>query len=152
MSTPTSPLDLIALNRFDEAKAVLDKARTLNLEGWTTLHLFTYYLAFLKGDSAEIEREASWGAGKPGAEDPLLSAQSDTEAYYGRLARALNGGNERELWNGSRRSLRTGRAPADADGNLVPVLSSRARHICWRAMAARRSPSFRNFSTTAASS
>jgi serine/threonine protein kinase/Tfp pilus assembly protein PilF len=80
-------LDLLALNRFDEANAALDQARAHNLDGWT-LHLFTYYLAFLKGDSAQMERERSWGAGKPGAEDPLLSAQSDTEADYGRLAKA----------------------------------------------------------------
>ena len=29
-----------------------------------------------------------WAAGKPGSEDILLSWQSDTEAYYGRLAKA----------------------------------------------------------------
>jgi Tfp pilus assembly protein PilF len=80
-------MDLIALNRFPEARAVLDKAKSLNLEGWT-LHLFSYYLAFLNNDTAQMEREVAWGAGKPGAEDPLLSTQSDTEAYYGRLAKA----------------------------------------------------------------
>jgi eukaryotic-like serine/threonine-protein kinase len=30
----------------------------------------------------------AWGVGKPGDEDPLLSIQSDTEAYYGRLGSA----------------------------------------------------------------
>ena len=35
-----------------------------------------------------MEQQLAWGAGKPGAEDPLLSAQSDTEAYYGRLSKA----------------------------------------------------------------
>jgi eukaryotic-like serine/threonine-protein kinase len=35
-----------------------------------------------------MEQQLSWGAGKPGAEDPLLSAQSDTDAYYGRLTNA----------------------------------------------------------------
>jgi predicted Zn-dependent protease len=35
-----------------------------------------------------MKQEMAWGAGKPGAEDPLLSAQSDTEAYYGRLPKA----------------------------------------------------------------
>jgi hypothetical protein len=35
-----------------------------------------------------MERQVAWGAGKPGDEDPLLSAQSDTEAYYGRMGRA----------------------------------------------------------------
>jgi serine/threonine protein kinase/predicted Zn-dependent protease len=79
--------NLLALNRLDEAKAALDQARVLKLDGWT-LHLFTYYLAFLQGDSAQMEQQLSWGAGKPGAEDPLLSTQSDTEAYFGRLTKA----------------------------------------------------------------
>ena len=47
-----------------------------------------YLLAFLRGDSAQMEREVAWGAGKPGDEGWLLSAQSDTEAYYGRLSKA----------------------------------------------------------------
>src|ERR1700723_3568007 len=34
--------------------------------------------------------QLAWGAGKPGAEDLLLSAQSDTEAYYGRLTKATD--------------------------------------------------------------
>jgi len=46
------------------------------------------YLAFLRGDSAQMEQQVAWGAGKPGDEDILLSAQSDTEAYYGRLTKA----------------------------------------------------------------
>ena len=47
-----------------------------------------YYLAFLRGDTSGMEQQLAWSAGKPGDEDPLLSAQSDTEAYYGRLAKA----------------------------------------------------------------
>jgi eukaryotic-like serine/threonine-protein kinase len=78
---------LLALNRPDEAKATLEQALARKLDGWE-LHLLNYSLAFLQGDSAQMEREVSWGAGKPGDEDPLLSAQSDTEAYYGRLAKA----------------------------------------------------------------
>ena len=35
-----------------------------------------------------MEQQLAWGAGKPGDEDALLSAQSDTEAYYGRLSKA----------------------------------------------------------------
>jgi len=35
-----------------------------------------------------MEQQLAWGSGKPGVEDLLLSAQSDTEAYYGRLAKA----------------------------------------------------------------
>jgi predicted Zn-dependent protease len=35
-----------------------------------------------------MERQVAWAAGKPGDEDRLLSFQSDTEAYYGRLLKA----------------------------------------------------------------
>ena len=37
-----------------------------------------------------MEQQLAWAAGKPGDEDPLLSMQSDTEAYYGRLSKARN--------------------------------------------------------------
>jgi hypothetical protein len=35
-----------------------------------------------------MQRQISWALDKPGSEDLLLSAQSDTEAYYGPLAKA----------------------------------------------------------------
>ena len=35
-----------------------------------------------------MEHQVAWAAGKPGTEDLLLSFQSDTEAYYGRLTKA----------------------------------------------------------------
>src|SRR5262249_35201196 len=47
-----------------------------------------YMLAFLRGDEAAMQRTLAWGMGKPGVEDWVLSAQSDTEAYHGRLHRA----------------------------------------------------------------
>ena len=47
-----------------------------------------YYLAFLRGNVSQMEQQVAWAAGKPGDEDVLLSMQSDTEAYYGRLTKA----------------------------------------------------------------
>ena len=35
-----------------------------------------------------MDRQVAWAAGKPGTEDLLLSFQSDSEAYHGRLVRA----------------------------------------------------------------
>jgi tetratricopeptide (TPR) repeat protein len=104
--------DLLALNRLDDAKAAFDQARAHKLDGWA-LHLFTYYLAFLQGDSAQMEQQLSWGAGKPGAEDPLLSAQSDTDAYYGRLTKVqlLEAAAPYEL----------GEPPPTQEGTLYPV-------------------------------
>ena len=75
------------LNRLDDAKAVFDQARARKLDGGP-LRWMIYYLAFLQGDSAQMEQQVTWAAGKPGDEDALLSFQSDTEAYYGRLTRA----------------------------------------------------------------
>src|SRR3989442_193383 len=77
----------LALNRPDEAKAMFEQALARKLDAGG-LRLFMYYLGFLQGDSTQMEQQLVWGGGKPGAEDPLLSAQSDTEAYYGRLAKA----------------------------------------------------------------
>ena len=79
--------NFLALNRLDDAKAMFEQslARKLDSGG---LRWWIYYLAFLRGDLEQMEQQLAWGAGKPGAEDPLLSAQSDTEAYYGRLMKA----------------------------------------------------------------
>ena len=80
-------LSYLWLNRLDEAKAQCDQALAHKLDG-LGLHLIMYSLAFLRGDSAQMEQQAAWGAGKPGNEDILLTVQSDTEAYYGRRSKA----------------------------------------------------------------
>jgi len=77
----------LALNRPDDAKKTIEQAQERKFEG-DTLHWVIYQLAFLKDDTAEMRRQVEWAAGKPGSEDILLSWQSDTEAYYGRLAKA----------------------------------------------------------------
>jgi serine/threonine protein kinase/tetratricopeptide (TPR) repeat protein len=76
----------LALNRIDDAQKAIEQAEKQNLVG-DFLHLAIYQLAFLKGDSAEMERQVNWAAGKPGTEDILLSFQSDTEAYSGHLSK-----------------------------------------------------------------
>jgi len=75
------------LNRLDEAKATFDQALARKLDDGG-LRQFMYYLAFVRGDAARMEEQISWAAGKPGDEDLLLSLQSDTEAYYGRMSKA----------------------------------------------------------------
>ncbi len=77
----------LELNRFDDAQKTIEDAQKHNRAG-DFLHLAIYQLAFLKGEAAEMERQVSWAAGKPGTEDVLLSFQSDTEAYYGHLTKA----------------------------------------------------------------
>ena len=75
------------LNRLDEAKATFDQALARSLDGGV-LHWYMYYLAFLQDDSAGMEHQLAWSAGKPGNEDTLFWAQSDTEAYHGRFSEA----------------------------------------------------------------
>ena len=77
----------LALNRLDDAKKAIEQAQGRKLES-DFLHVAMYELAFLNSDAAEMQRQVAWAAGKPGTEDLLLSFQSDTEAYYGRLAKA----------------------------------------------------------------
>ena len=80
-------VDYLALNRPDDAKKEIAQAQERKLDG-DFLHWTIYQLAFVKGDAAEMERQLAWAAGKPGSEDLLLSFQSDSEAYYGRLVKA----------------------------------------------------------------
>ncbi len=80
-------LDYLALNRPDDAKKAIEQAQQRKLDA-DFLHWTIYQVAFFKGDAPEMERQVAWAAGKPGSEDILLSFQSDTEAYYGRLAKA----------------------------------------------------------------
>jgi tetratricopeptide (TPR) repeat protein len=77
----------ISLLRLDEAQAVLDEAFVRKLDD-PSMHADRYTLAFLRSDSAAMEHELTWAAGKPGGEDMLLALQADTEAYAGHLKRA----------------------------------------------------------------
>ncbi len=76
-----------ALNRFADAKAAYQEAMARKLDD-LGLHGNLYGIAFLQHDAAEMQRQMAWAAGKPGAEDVLLSFASDTEAFYGHLSNA----------------------------------------------------------------
>jgi serine/threonine protein kinase/tetratricopeptide (TPR) repeat protein len=77
----------VALYRLDEAKSAFDQAIASKLDGGV-LREVGYFVAFVQGNTVAMEQQQAWATGKTGNEDILLSAQSDTEAYYGRLARA----------------------------------------------------------------
>jgi len=77
----------LGLNRLDDAKATIQEALARKLDSGF-LRLMLYDLDFLQADSAQMAQQLAWGSGKPGDEDILLSAQSDTEACYGRLTKA----------------------------------------------------------------
>ena len=80
-----SVMGAVALNRLDEARTIGETARAHGLDG-LLIHETIYPIAFLRGDSAEMERQLAWAADNGDA--TLFSEHSDTEAYYGRLRKA----------------------------------------------------------------
>jgi eukaryotic-like serine/threonine-protein kinase len=76
-----------SMNRLDEAKSTFDEALAQKLDG-PYLRQSIYYLDFLRKDVSGMQQQFAWAMGKPGAEDILLSAESDTQADYGRLEKA----------------------------------------------------------------
>jgi tetratricopeptide (TPR) repeat protein len=76
-----------SMNRLDEAKSTFDEALARKLDG-VYLRQSIYYLEFLRKDAAGMQQQFAWAMGKPGAEDILLSAESDTQADYGHLQKA----------------------------------------------------------------
>jgi len=77
----------ICLNRLQDAKAAVDGVKQNKLDpelGWEIL----YNIAFLRNDTAEMNRQMAGALGRPETESDALSVQASTEAYHGRLARA----------------------------------------------------------------
>ncbi|MGA7222589.1 MAG: protein kinase, partial [Candidatus Acidiferrales bacterium] len=77
----------LALNSFDEARSTTEEALGRKLDG-IPLHLNLYALAFFQGNVAAMKQQADWALGKPGAEDQMLSLESDTQAWSGKLGKA----------------------------------------------------------------
>ncbi len=75
------------LNRFDEAQSVLESVRKRRGDV-PYLRQLAYFMAFLQGDNAAMQENLDWAKGRPAVESWMLSAQSDTEAYHGRIVRA----------------------------------------------------------------
>jgi len=75
------------LNRLDEARATALQARAHNIDS-PQMHFNLYWLAFLRGDPAGMEREATGLTGKPGHEDQMLNYESDAALYFGLLAKS----------------------------------------------------------------
>jgi tetratricopeptide (TPR) repeat protein/predicted Ser/Thr protein kinase len=116
----------LALNRFDEAKTTTDEALGRKLEG-IPLHLNIYALAFFQSNAAVMKQQADWTVGKSGSEDWMLSVESDTEAWFGRLGKA------REL---SRQSVESARRNDEKEPAAL-----------WQANAAIREALFGNTDT-----
>jgi serine/threonine protein kinase/tetratricopeptide (TPR) repeat protein len=111
-----------AVNRPGDAKAKYQEAVAHKVDN-PFLHGNRYGVAFLESDLAEMQRQVAAAAGKAG-EDVLFSFDSDTEAFYGRLA------NARKL---------SQRAIDSAHGN-----DSKETAAAWRMNAALREAEFNN--------
>ena len=77
----------LALQRFGEARATIDRARARNMDGYM-FRLPLYAMAFLDGDSSGMAEQQQWLTAHPDSKHYALSVASDTEAYRGKLAAA----------------------------------------------------------------
>jgi eukaryotic-like serine/threonine-protein kinase len=75
------------LDRLDEAKATAQEARAHSLDG-PFIHQILYHVDFLQHNAAGMEQEAAGLMGKPGYEDVMLDAESDTAACSGEFGKA----------------------------------------------------------------
>jgi eukaryotic-like serine/threonine-protein kinase len=77
----------VFLNRLEEAESTLQQASERKLEMPDFL-IMQYYIAFLKGDEAAMERAAARGHANAGAEDWISQEQAVVLAFSGHLQRA----------------------------------------------------------------
>jgi DNA-binding winged helix-turn-helix (wHTH) protein/tetratricopeptide (TPR) repeat protein len=76
----------LLLNRVDDAADAARGKQTRCVESNSADVL--YEIAFYRDDRAEMARQVTSTAGKPGREDLLLELESDTTAYFGHLGKA----------------------------------------------------------------
>jgi predicted Zn-dependent protease len=74
------------LNRIEEAEATVKKAQAKGLDSRLTPVL--YAIAFYRGDTSEMARQAASVVGNPEDEDLLLAFEADTAAYFGHQGKA----------------------------------------------------------------
>lgn len=89
----------IFMYRLEDAKAAYDQAVARKIDV-PFLHELRFKLAFLQDDSAEMQHQVAWAAGKPGEEEYFLNQQADVAAFHGQMK------NAREL---SRRAVEAAR-------------------------------------------
>ena len=75
------------LNRYDETKAIIEKATAQKLDQ-IGVHIALYYVAVIQGDAAGMQRQVQWAKGRP-TEAFMTAAQAGVEAFHGRRNKAL---------------------------------------------------------------
>ncbi|HKH98833.1 MAG TPA: serine/threonine-protein kinase [Candidatus Sulfotelmatobacter sp.] len=79
--------DLMALQRFDEARQEIAAAHARGLQDYV-LNITEYALALLAEDDHAVEEQRSWFSAHPEAQPYWLALVSRTEAYHGRAKQA----------------------------------------------------------------
>jgi tetratricopeptide (TPR) repeat protein len=115
--------DLMALQRFDEAKQIVRGAEERKLDS-LSIHNSLYALAFLAVDSAQMAEQVKWYGAKPDYENWGLKLASDTEAYAGH----------------ARQAAETSREAVDS----ALKADSKENAALWQAVAAQRAAAFGN--------
>jgi serine/threonine protein kinase/predicted Zn-dependent protease len=78
----------LALDRLDESRAILDQVKTRKSDSeWD--HFVLYQIAFLRGDTADMQQQLTWANEHPES-GMVYAVASDTEAYSGRLSKGRN--------------------------------------------------------------
>ena len=76
----------VLLNRFDEAQQVIDQALSQKIDtAW--MHRNLYMIAFIRGDTAAMNKQLEWAHGKPD-EYAALDWQAQSAAFSGQLQKA----------------------------------------------------------------
>jgi eukaryotic-like serine/threonine-protein kinase len=86
LSRANLALALIGLNRFDEAREVIEQGQARGLDS-IRFHNRLYLIAFFKGDAQAMQRQVAWCAGKPD-EYQMHEIQARSFAFAGRRREA----------------------------------------------------------------
>jgi serine/threonine protein kinase len=108
-----------ALNRFDDAKATYAQAVERKVHN-PFIEIGMYEIAFLQNDTAWMAQQVAKTVNLPGWGDQMLTLESDTAAYYGRLKDA------REL---SRRAIDAAQAAGEKDPPALYLSTSGLREV-----------------------
>jgi len=87
LPSPNAVNCLLALQRFDEARQMLQPAPGRNLDKHS-LRSALYALAFIASDSLAMSEQQQWLMGNPAFRNIGLQLAADTEAYAGHLGKA----------------------------------------------------------------
>jgi tetratricopeptide (TPR) repeat protein len=80
--------NFIRLNRFDEAKQVLEQTLGQNPDRGI-YHFYSYQLAFIGNDQATMKRDLDWFSGKQTQPD-FFDLQAGSAAFYGQWRKSLD--------------------------------------------------------------